>query len=57
VFWCTRDFGYVEDGTRNGVEFGTKQELFYKRNLKNFIVLNGSVDERLNTVKRVLQLT
>jgi HTH-type transcriptional repressor of NAD biosynthesis genes len=57
VFWCTRDFGYVEDGTRNGVEFGTKQELFYKNNLDKFTVLNGSVNDRINTVKRVLQLT
>jgi HTH-type transcriptional repressor of NAD biosynthesis genes len=57
VFWCTRDFGYVEDGTRNGVEFGTKQEVFYKNNLKNFTVLTGSVNERLDTIKRVLQLT
>jgi HTH-type transcriptional repressor of NAD biosynthesis genes len=57
VFWCTRDFGYVEDGTRNGVEFGTKQEVFYKNNLDNFTVLTGSVKERLNTIERVLQLT
>lgn len=57
VFWCTRDFGYVEDGTRNGVEFGTRQELFYKENLGNVTVLSGSVDQRINTIQRVLQLT
>lgn len=57
VFWCTRDFGYVEDGTRNGVEFGTRQEEFYKENLGNVTVLSGSVDQRINTIQRVLQLT
>ena len=56
VFWCTRDFGYVEDGTRNGVQFGTKQEIFYKANLDNFTVLSGSVAERLHTIQQVLQL-
>ena len=56
VFWCTRDFGYVEDGTRNGVQFGTKQEIFYKANLDNCTVLSGSVSERLHIIQQVLQL-
>ena len=57
VFWCSRDFEYVEDGTRHGVEFGTRQELFYKENLDKVTVLTGSVDQRINTIQRVLQLT
>lgn len=57
VFWCARDFGYVEDGTRNGVEFGTRQEAFYKEQLGTVTTLSGSVAQRVDTVKRVLQFS
>lgn len=55
VFWCLRDFGYVEDGTRNGVEFGTEQERFYMANMTQpFVPLYGSVNDRLDTIANIL---
>lgn len=48
VFFCARDFGYVDDGSRNGEEFGMEQERYYKDHLTQpYIVLSGSVDERV----------
>jgi HTH-type transcriptional repressor of NAD biosynthesis genes len=48
VFFCARDFDYVDDGSRNGEEFGMEQEKFYKDNLAQpYIMLWGSVEQRV----------
>lgn len=51
AFMLYNDFPYVDDGTRNGVEFALEQAEFYIKNVKQPLVhLNGSVSERVNTV-------
>jgi len=54
VFLCARDFPYVDDGTRAGIEFGVKQEQYYRDNLTNYHVVGGSVSNRVRTVFDVL---
>lgn len=55
VFFCERDFPYVEDGTRQGESFGRKQELFYTRANPNMIHLTGPVSARVEFAKTFLE--
>lgn len=56
IFLCQSDFGYVEDGTRNGVEFGQRQLAFYKSSLPETMTfpLSGTVEERFSQIEKVL---
>lgn len=56
IFFCSRDFGYVDDGTRNGVDFGTEQEQFYKKHLNQpYIPIRGSVAERVSVATKFIR--
>lgn len=58
IFFCTRDFGYIDDGTRSGVEFGTKQIAYYEKNLTQpYYFLSGSVEERAEVVLKIIRET
>jgi len=52
IFFCVRDFGYVDDGTRSGVEFGDRQEEFYMKNLNQpYEFLHGSIEARVAQIQ------
>lgn len=56
IFFCARDFGYIDDGTRSGVEFGTKQIAYYEKNLSQpYYLLSGSVEERAKIVLKIIR--
>ena len=58
IFFCARDFGYIDDGTRSGVEFGTKQIAYYEKNLSQpYYLLSGSVEERAEVVLKIIRET
>lgn len=54
IFVCENDFPFVQDGSRQNIEFSKKQRDFYiyvmDRSNIRYHLLSGSVDERLNTV-------
>jgi len=59
VFVCMNDIPFVQDGTRQSLAFSEKQRLFYEYVLEkcgiSFVRLNGSVEERLNTIVNELK--
>lgn len=59
VFLCDNDFKFVQDGSRQSIEFSTKQKEFYKFVLEScgitYTWLRGAIAERLNTVSKVLK--
>lgn len=58
IFFCARDFGYIDDGTRSGVDFGTKQIAYYEKNLSQpYYLLSGSVEERAEVVLKIIRET
>ena len=55
ILFCERDFGYIDDGTRNGVEFGDKQIRYYRQNLiQPYFELSGSIQEREKIVLKII---
>lgn len=56
VFFCARDFDYVDDGSRNGEEFGMEQQQYYVDHLRQpYIMLFGPVEERVKYAVKHLQ--
>lgn len=57
IFLCSRDFKYVDDGTRSGAEFSAWQEMFYLTNLKQpYQILSGSTEARVCKVQDALHV-
>lgn len=55
VLFCQRDFGYVDDGSRNGLEFGDRQVQYYTKHLRqSFVEVRGTIESRLAEVLRLL---
>lgn len=58
VFVCALDFDFVQDGTRRDEDFRSYQHNWYLTELVsrkiNFVLLEGSLDERLNRVVDIL---
>lgn len=54
TFFCDNDFDYVDDGTRNGIDFGKEQKEYYLKNLNNFILLTGNIEERKAKIINIL---
>jgi len=58
TFFCENDFGYIDDGTRNGVEFGLEQRQFYKFYMEHlsqgWISLGGTILERIDTIQKIV---
>lgn len=56
TFFCENDFGYIDDGTRNGIEFAKEQREFYLKRLKpGWISLSGSIENRLSKILTVIE--
>lgn len=51
VYFCKRDFPFVDDGTRNGVEFSNEQAQYYCSNIpQGFTTIYGSVENRIQNI-------
>ena len=54
IFLLVNDFPFVQDGTRQGIEFSTKQFFSYKATLESlgldYTILTGPVDKRIATI-------
>lgn len=54
IFLCQNDFPFVQDGSRQSLEFSKKQYEFYKFVLDRmkipYTILTGTVENRLNSV-------
>jgi HTH-type transcriptional repressor of NAD biosynthesis genes len=59
IFLCVPDFEFVQDGTRAGEAFRQAQHSEYLRVLRDrqcdFVLLSGSLDDRIGTVKAELR--
>lgn len=58
VFVCENDFPFVQDGSRQGIEFSQKQHDFYTYVLDHYGIeyykLTGTVAERLTQIEQIL---
>jgi nicotinamide riboside kinase len=54
VFICTNDFPFVQDGTRQNMEFAKEMFDYYKSAYPAAPILTGSVESRVNQVSQYL---
>ena len=59
IYVLRNDFPFVQDGSRQGIEFSTKQYMYYVSYLDHegidYIELSGTIGQRLDTVVRTIQ--
>lgn len=59
IVLCENDFDFVQDGTRQNIEFSTEQNKFYRNILDDFeihyLVVTGSVEDRTTQIIKALE--